>query len=162
MAWRRVVTAWLSVWTACFLLWMLLTSTVDHSELIAGIGAAAIAATGFEVVRQHGEPRARPQWGWLKPVPRIPLLVARDTVVVFRELARQLAGGRRRPGRLHIVSLPDVPDESERNARFLFLTVGVSMSPNTYVIGFEPERGEMLVHQLAPRRPSSLVDLFSW
>ena len=94
---RRVVTAWLAVWLACFGLWLLLTSTVDHTELIVGAGAAAIAATAFEVIREHGAPRARPRWSWLKPLPVIPLLVARDTVVVFAELVRQLHGGRRHP-----------------------------------------------------------------
>ena len=161
MAWPRVVGAWLVVWAASFAMWLLLTSTVDHSELIAGAGAATIAATVFEVVREHGAPRARPRWAWLKPAPIIPLLVARDTVVVFAELARQLRGGRRRPGRLHVVELPDLGDEAERNARHLIVTIGVSLSPNTYVIGFEPGRDEMLVHQLVPRRPTSVDELFS-
>ena len=43
----------------------------------------------------------------------------------------------------------------------LFVTIGVALSPNTYVIGFEPERNEMLVHQLVPTRPASIDDLFS-
>jgi multisubunit Na+/H+ antiporter MnhE subunit len=161
MAWPRVVIAWLAVWAASFALWLLLTSTVDHSELIAGAGAAAIAATVFEVVREHGAPRARLRWAWLKPAPIIPLLVARDTVLVFAELVRQLRGGRRRPGRLQVVGLPDLGDEAERNARHLFVTIGVSLSPNTYVIGFEPDRDQMLVHQLVPRRPASVDELFS-
>jgi multisubunit Na+/H+ antiporter MnhE subunit len=158
---RRVVPAWLAVWLGCFALWMLLTSTVDHSELIVGAGAAAIAATAFEVIREHGAPRARPRWRWLKPVPVIPLLVARDTVVVFAELIRQLSGGRRRPGRLRTVPLDEAGDEAERTAHHLFVTIGVALSPNTYVIGFEPDRGEMLVHQLVPKRPESLDELFS-
>src|SRR5437763_16379902 len=112
---RRVVTAWLAVWLACFGLWLLLTSTVDHTELLTGAGAAAIAATAFEVIREHGAPRARPRWRWLKPAPTIPLLVARDTVVVFVELFRQVRGGRRRAGRLLAVPIPDVGDAAERN-----------------------------------------------
>jgi hypothetical protein len=120
-----------------------------------------LAATAFHVVRQHGAPRARPRLEWLKPVPLIPLLVVRDTVVVFAELARQLRGARRRPGRLQIIQLPGTGDDAERNARDLFVTIGVSLSPNTYVIGFEPERNEMLVHQLVPTRPGSIDDLFS-
>lgn len=161
MAGRRVVTAWLAVWAACFALWLLLTSTVDRTEMLTGVGAAAVAATAFEVIREHGAPRARPRWSWLKPVPIIPLLVARDTVVVFAELVRQLGGGRRRPGRLQPIELPDVGDEAERNARHLFVTIGVALSPNTYVIGFDPDRNEMLVHQLVPRRPASVDELFS-
>jgi hypothetical protein len=129
--------------------------------MLTGAGAAAIAATAFEVIREHGTPRARPRLSWLKPVPIIPLLVARDTVVVFAELVRQLRGGRRKPTRLQTLGLPDVGNEAERNARHLFVTVGVSLSPNTYVIGFDPDRNEMLVHQLTPTRPASVHDLFS-
>jgi multisubunit Na+/H+ antiporter MnhE subunit len=161
MAWRRVVTAWLAVWLACFALWLLLTSTVDHTELLTGAGVAAIAATIFEVVREHGAPRARPRWRWLTPAPIIPLLVMRDTGVVFAELVRQLRGGRRRPGRLQVLPLPDIGDEAERSARHLFVTIGVALSPNTYIIGFEPDRNEMLVHQLVPKRPGSVDELFS-
>src|SRR5437868_2105846 len=161
MSWRRVLIAWLVVWLACFALWALLTSTVDPTELVTGAGAAAIAATVFEVIRERSSPRARPRWSWLKPVPIIPLLVARDTIVVFAALARQLRGGRRRPSRLEVVRLPELGDEAEHNARHLFVTIGVALSPNTYVIGFEPERNEMLVHQLVPRRPTSVDELFS-
>ena len=139
----------------------MLTSTVDRTELLTGVGAATVAATAFEAVREHGMPRARPRVAWLKPLPLMPLIVLRDAVVVFAELVRQLAGGRRRPGRLHIVHLPDIGDRAERNARHLFLTIGVALSPNTYVIGFEPERDEMLVHQLVPKRPSSVDELFT-
>jgi multisubunit Na+/H+ antiporter MnhE subunit len=161
MAWRRLVSAWLIVWGACFALWVLLTSTVDRTELLTGAVAAAIAASAFEVMREHGAPRARPRWSWLKPAPLIPLLVVRDTLTVFTELVRQLRGGRRRPGRLHAVALPDIGDDAERKARHLFVTIGVSLSPNTYVIGFEPDRNEMLVHQLVPTRPASVDELFS-
>jgi multisubunit Na+/H+ antiporter MnhE subunit len=161
MAWRRVVTAWVTVWLACFVLWLLLTATVDRSELVVGAGAAAIAATVFEVARQHGAPRARPRWAWFKPAPILPVLVARDTIVVFAELVRQLRGGHRRPGRLRIVRLPDLGDSAERRAQHLFVTIGVSLSPNTYVIGFEADRDEMLVHQLVPTRPTSVDELFS-
>jgi hypothetical protein len=94
-------------------------------------------------------------------VPLIPLLVLRDTVVVFAELVRQIRGGRRRPGRLQIVRLPEPGGEDERTARHLFVTIGVALAPNTYVIGFEPERNEMLVHQLVPKRVDSVDDLFS-
>ena len=159
---RRAITSWLAVWAGCFVLWLLLTSTTNGSELIAGIGAAVIAAAAFEIVRQHGAPRARPHWRWLKTAPAIPVLVIRDTVIVFRELVRQLRGGRRRPGRLRVVQLMAPDDEAVRTASHLFLTVGVSLSPNTYVIGFEPERNEMLVHQLVPRRPDTVDELFSW
>ncbi|TMK83834.1 MAG: hypothetical protein E6G57_15470 [Actinobacteria bacterium] len=159
--WQRALGPWLVVWAACFGLWLLLTSTVDHTELLTGVGAATLAATAFEVVREHGAPRARPRLTWLKPVPLLPLLVLRDTAVVFAELGRQLRGGHRRPGRLQIVRLPELGDDAERNAGHLFVTIGVAVSPNTYVIGFEPERDEMLVHQLVPKRPASVDELFS-
>src|SRR5947207_6218751 len=96
----RVVVAWLTTWALCMVLWLWLTATTNVSEAIAGAGAAAIAATAFEVVREKEAPQFRPRLRWLRHAPAVPLLVARDTVVVFAELVRQLRGERRRPGRL--------------------------------------------------------------
>lgn len=159
---RRVVIAWLITWAASMVLWLWLTATKNVSEAIAGAGAATIAATVFEVVREKEAPRFRPRLGWLKRAPLVPVLVLRDTVVVFVELTRQLRGGRRGRGCLHVLSLPEAHDEAEASAFHLLATVGISVTPNTYVIGFDHERREVLVHQLRPARPASLQELVSW
>ena len=90
---RRVVVAWLTTWVLCMVLWLWLTATKNVSEAIAGSGAAATAATAWEVVREKEAPQFRPRLRWLRRVPRLPLLVIRDTLVVFVELTRQLVIG---------------------------------------------------------------------
>ena len=155
----RVVVAWLITWGLSMVLWLWLTATTNGSEAIAGAGAAAIAATAFEVVREKEAPRFRPRLRWFRRAPLLPLLVVRDTAVVFRELVHQLAGGRRRPGRLHAVPIPVPHDEAEASAFHLVATVGISLTPNTYVIGFDHDRHELLVHQLCPTRPRSLGEI---
>jgi multisubunit Na+/H+ antiporter MnhE subunit len=155
----RVVVAWLVTWVLSMLLWLWLTATTNVSEAIVGAGAAAIAATAFEVVREREAPKFRPRLRWFRRAPLIPLLVVRDTAVVFHELARQLAGGRRRPGRLHALPMPALHDEAEASAFHLVATVGISLTPNTYVVGFDHDRDELLVHQLRPTRPRSLDEV---
>jgi multisubunit Na+/H+ antiporter MnhE subunit len=155
----RAAIAWLVTWVLCMVLWLWLTTTTNGSELIAGVGASAIAATAFEVVREREAPAFRPRLRWLRRLPLLPVLVVKDTVVVFRELTRQLGGGRRRPGRLRTIPLPDAADEAEANAFDLCATIGVSLAPNSYVIGFDRERKEILVHQYRPEAPASLRDL---
>ena len=140
--WQRALGPWLVVWAACFGLWLLLTSTVDHTELLTGVGAATLAATAFEVVREHGAPRARPRLTWLKPVPLLPLLVLRDTAVVFAELGRQLRGVHRRPGRLQIDRLKGRATAIERLIAgalpfgAVYLLCSLALAPTAYRVKF--------------------------
>jgi len=111
-------------------------------------------------VREKEAPQFRPRLRWLRRLPALPFLVVRDTLVVFGELARQVAGGRRKPGRLHTVPLRSLHDEAEASAFHLQATIGISVTPNTFVIGFDHERHEMLIHQLRPTRPQSFAEVF--
>ncbi len=59
------VIAWGFAWLFAGALYLLLIDTTDLPELIAGAGAAAIAATGFELAREQrvaGGMSARLRW----------------------------------------------------------------------------------------------------
>ena len=71
----RAAIAWLVTWALCMVLWLWLTTTTNGSELIAGVGASAIAATAFEVVREREAPAFRPRLRWLRRLPLLLLLV---------------------------------------------------------------------------------------
>src|SRR5919109_2245308 len=91
---RRAAIAWLRWWVASMLFWLLLTSTVDPQEVVAGIAAAAVAATIMTVVQRSIRRPVRIRARWLWPAWRIPILIARDTVTLTVLLGRKLA---RRP-----------------------------------------------------------------
>ena len=158
---RRAIYLWLGWWLVSMLLWWLLTSTIKPQEAVAGIGAAAIAATAMLGVVGSAGPLARVRARWLSPVVRWPALAVRDTAALAGVLWRQLAEGRAVRG-----SFQEVPMAAPRNdalaaGKELLVTLGVSSTPNTIVLGFDREREVLLVHQAVSRHPRSVRDLVS-
>ncbi len=148
---------WLAWAAGSMVLWLLLTSRSDGAEMLVGAGAAILAATVVEAVRDRGAFVFRPRLGWLRHAVRIPVLIVGDTVTVFAALVRHATGRRRVRGGLAAVPFVHGADgDPEDGARRAMATAGVSVAPNTYVIGIDPDRDEMLVHQLVPDVPGLL------
>ena len=133
-------------------IWLVLVDTTDRPEMIAGAVAAALAATGSELVRRQRivSMRVRPRWlvySW-RPLLRVPVDVGRLTVAVARQLID------RRASRGRFVALPfkfGGEDPTDHGRRALAEGLG-SFAPNTYVVGVDPKRDLILVHQLVPTR----------
>jgi multisubunit Na+/H+ antiporter MnhE subunit len=139
-------------WAAgSMLLWMLLTSTVRGSELVAGAIAAVVTAVAVEAVRERERFLFRPRLRWLRPAVRLPLLVVTESWRVTGALVRHLTGRRRVRGAFVAVPFEHGPTtDPEAAARRALLTAGLSVAPNTVVVGIDERRGEVLVHQLLP------------
>jgi hypothetical protein len=136
-----------------------MTATVEAQEAIVGAGAAAIAATAMAAVRKGRGPLARIRLRWLRPAWRVPLMVARDTLLVFWALVRQMAGGSSPRGSFRQVPFASPADDALAAGKELLATLGLSMGPNTFVLGVDRRRGVLVVHQLRPTRPGSIRDL---
>jgi multisubunit Na+/H+ antiporter MnhE subunit len=132
------------------LLWLLLTSTIDKAEAVVGAGASIIAATAAEIVRASGRfdfaPRARWIWrAWL-----IPVRVVVESGQAFLVLWNHVTGRRPVRGTYRAIPFRHGGTGPRDGARRAVATVAVSVSPNTYVIGFDPEEDVVVVHQLRP------------
>jgi len=148
---RGHALAWLGWWVLSMLLWLLFTSTVNASEAIAGFGSSAVAATAAEIVRANRRFLFAPRLRWIAPAWRIPIQIARDTWIVFRVLANHVTGRKRVRGTWQAVPFEHGGERSGRSsARRALATIGVTMSPNSYVVGIDPERDELMFHQLEP------------
>ncbi|MFL5798119.1 MAG: Na+/H+ antiporter subunit E [Actinomycetota bacterium] len=142
---------WLAWAVGCMALWMLLTSTVDRPELIVGAGVSVIAASIVEAVRDREAFGFRPRLRWVRLAVGIPRRIVSDTVSLTGVLIRHATGRRRVRGVFVAVPFPHGPEgDPEAAARRALATVGISVSPNTYVVGFDAGRDEVLAHQLAP------------
>jgi multisubunit Na+/H+ antiporter MnhE subunit len=131
------------------LLWLLFTSTVNASEAIAGFGASTIAATAAEIVRADRPFVFRPRLAWFRVAWRIPLQIASDTRTVFVVLFDHVTGRKRVRGTWQAVGFRHGRDaDPEDAARRALATVGITMSPNSIVVGVDPDRDELLLHQL--------------
>jgi multisubunit Na+/H+ antiporter MnhE subunit len=144
-------------WAAgSMVLWMLLTSTVKGSELVAGAIAAVVTAVVVEAVRERERFAFRPRLRWLRRAVAIPVRVVVESWQVTVALTRHATGRTRVRGTF--VAIPfehGERDDPEAAARRALVTVGVSMTPNTVVVGIDPDRNELLTHQLVPD-PASL------
>ena len=128
--------------------WVILDDSIALDELLAGAGAAALAATLAELVGHQAATRFRMRAGWVVPALGLPGQVVRDTVVVFAALWRRLAHGEQPPSGFREIPARFGDDSDEGVTRRVLLVGGRSLAPNTFVLGIDRERNVMVVHQL--------------
>jgi multisubunit Na+/H+ antiporter MnhE subunit len=158
---RRVAT-WFTWWVLLMSLWVAVDDSLAGDELLAGAGAAALAALAAEVVSYQTATRYRIRAAWLLRALRLPGQVTSDTLAVFGVLAQALAGkalarktraGKAQPPRGAFRELPvrygdDTPLGVTRR---VLLTGARSLTPNAFVVDIDKERDVMLVHELVRR-----------
>ena len=146
---------WVAWYVPLVLLWLAFVDTFAREEVIAGLVAAAIAATAADLVRSQDLVRFRMDPHWLRGLSRLPWQVVRDTWLLTVALWRHCTG---RPvrGVFRVVPFPTEADDARSAARRALVTALCSVAPNTVVVGVEGAEGEMLVHQLIPE-PGSPV-----
>jgi multisubunit Na+/H+ antiporter MnhE subunit len=159
---RRRAAVWLAWWTLMMSLWVMVDDSLQFDELLAGAGAAAIAAVAAEFAAYQASVRYRVRPGWLlaAEILRLPAEVARDTLTVFGALARMLVTGRAPEGGYAELPAGGLPGEKGAPARDkgappgeagrVLLTGVRSFAPNTFVLGIDDERGVLVVHRLVP------------
>jgi multisubunit Na+/H+ antiporter MnhE subunit len=128
--------------------WVILDDSIALDELLAGAGAAALAATLAELVGHQAATRFRMRAGWVIPALGLPGQVVRDTVIVFAALWRRLAHGEQPPSGFREIPARFGDDSDEGVTRRVLLVGGRSVAPNTFVLGIDRERNVMVVHQL--------------
>jgi multisubunit Na+/H+ antiporter MnhE subunit len=128
--------------------WVIIDDSVATDELLAGAGAAAIAASLAELVTYQAASRFRMRFAWFVPALRLPGEVARDTLIVYRALWRRLVHGEQPPSAFIERPVRFGDDTPEGVTRRTLLVGGTSVAPNTFVLGIDSERDVMVLHQL--------------
>ena len=141
---------WLAWWVLMMAFWVMIDDSLALDELLAGAGAAALAAFAAEIITRQGNVRLRARPGGRAAVVllRLPGQVARDTMTVFGALARTLATGRPPDGGYAEVPLPFGEHTPAGETRRLLLTGARSLAPNEFVLGMDADRDVMVVHRL--------------
>lgn len=154
----RAALAWAGVALVLFGVWMLLVDTRESSQLIAGAVVAALAAAGSEVVRRQNIARVRLRARWLLGLWRPLASVPRDLARLTKAAALALRPGSRPPrGRFRALPFDAGDEDPEDRGREALAELAGSFSPNTYVVGLDPERRVLLVHQLVPEEDGRAV-----
>ena len=129
--------------------YLLLIDTTTVPELIAGVAAAAIAAAAYELAYAEGAGHASYRAGWFRRAWRVVAYMPLQIAIVCAEVASQTLKPRRRRGGVRAVPFRCGAEQTslELGRRALAEALG-SLTPNTIVIGVDPDSSLLLVHQL--------------
>ncbi len=147
----RRVGAWLVWWVLMMSFWVMIDDSISTDELLAGAGAAVLAAFFAELVTHQAAARFRMRIEWLVPSLRLPGQVVRDMVIVYRALWRRLVHGEQPPSAFLELPARFGDDSPEGVTRRTLLIGGTSLAPNTFVLGIDKGRDVMVVHRLVAR-----------
>jgi multisubunit Na+/H+ antiporter MnhE subunit len=145
-------------WAICMGLWMLLVFKTQPAEIALGALAAALAATGAELVRSRGYAPFSPDLRWSRVLLGLPRAVLVETWRMALLLAAHFLRGRPIEGSFRIVHFPCGPRDDARDQARLAVSQWLGgVSPNTYVLGIDERRNVAVVHQLIrDKRPPDL------
>ncbi|MBV9380219.1 MAG: Na+/H+ antiporter subunit E [Streptosporangiaceae bacterium] len=144
----RRVGAWVVWWIVLMSFWVMLDDSIQFDEMLAGAGAAALAALAAEVVTYQAAARFRMRAEWLAPALRLPGQVAGDLITVFGALWRKLILGRDPRSEFAEIPVRYGDDTVEGATRRVLLVGGYSIAPNQFVLGIDKDLGAMVVHRL--------------
>jgi multisubunit Na+/H+ antiporter MnhE subunit len=144
----RRAAVWLTWWVLLMSLWVIQDDSLQTDELLAGAGAAAIAATVAELAGYQASTRLRMRVEWLESAFRLPGSLVRDTAIVFVALWRQLIHGQAPNSGFREIPVRFGGQSIEDKSRRALLVGGNSVAPNTFALGLDAEREVMVVHNL--------------
>jgi multisubunit Na+/H+ antiporter MnhE subunit len=147
----RVATAWVAWWILMMALWVAIDDSLAPDELLAGAGAAVIAALVAQAACHQAGLRYRMRAAWLLPALRLPWQVVADTAAVYLALWRKLTRGEDPPGGFAEVEVDPGEDGPAGLVRRALIVGGRSFTPNAFVLDIDSERGVMVVHHLVAR-----------
>jgi hypothetical protein len=146
-------------WALSFVLWSLLVFKTEFAEFVAGAVASTFAATAAEVVRAKGYAPFGPDLRWGIKLLRVPWEVLRDSVLLFRELARAAWRREAIEGSFRCVHFANADRTDPRGQARLAVAKWLGgVAPNTVVVGFDEPGDVALVHQVVRSRRPPDVD----
>jgi multisubunit Na+/H+ antiporter MnhE subunit len=148
LPWARRAGSWFIWWILMMSFWVMLDDSIATDELLAGAGAAALAALLAELVTYQAATRFRMRIRWIGPALRLPGEVARDLVIIYVALWRRLVHGEQPDSVFTELPSRYGDDSPEGVTRRTLLIGGRSLAPNLFVLGIDPDRDMMVVHQL--------------
>ena len=132
-------------------LWIMLDDSLATDEVLAGAGAAALAAVVAELATHQAAARFRMRIRWLVPALRLPGQVVRDMVIVYAALWRRLARGEQ-PSSAFVAEPVRFGDDTAAGVtRRVLLIGGRSVAPNAFALGIDPGSETMVLHQLVAK-----------
>jgi multisubunit Na+/H+ antiporter MnhE subunit len=152
---RLAPHGWFWIVTLAFLFgaWELFVDTYTWPEILAGLGAAAIAATTLVLVKLEAHEAHALRPAWLRAGARLPVRLMVDWWRIATYLAVRPPRGRPVTGRMHAVRFDVGGDDALSGGRRALQDYYTTFTCNTLSLGVDRDGGWILVHELAPTRP---------
>jgi hypothetical protein len=128
--------------------YLLLIDTTSLPELYVLAGVALACAIGLSLGREQGFVEARFMPWWLVRSWRLVYRIPADVVIVCAEALRQALHPQAVRGVFRASAFRAVAEEPKPTGRRAVAETVGSVAPNTIVVGVDPDRGLLLVHQL--------------
>jgi len=157
MLYRVEILHILLVTLAVASLWLLFAAAFNVQEIIAAVAAGLLAAAAGHTLRVRTGHRQSGFWRWFRYIPSIVLKGLADCWTLTVILCRMLAGRHRR-GKFRRISFKYGSDDPDDVGRRILATIGTTLQPNSYVVGFNREKGEVLIHELDPGPEAPIPD----
>jgi hypothetical protein len=152
---ERHARGWGLVWLGCFGMWLVLVGDWSRVNAVAGVCAAAAAATVAECARAAAREEIRVSGRTLRAASAVPVAVLTDFGILAFALVRSAAQRRVVRGRYVERAVDPGPKSTPAGrSRRAWLALLVGYSPNAYLVDVDPETGVALLHDLVPRRSS--------
>jgi hypothetical protein len=144
------LATWLGWWAAMFVLYLALVDTRQHPELALGALVAAVAASAAVGIRSARKLRGSLDPSLLRAVPVAGWRFVVESFLILGYLVARVVG-RAGPGRFRTAPFRHGDDGRRDVARRALSEAVGSLAPNTIVVGIDPDRNLILVHQLVLR-----------
>ncbi|HTU84253.1 MAG TPA: hypothetical protein VMF57_01690 [Solirubrobacteraceae bacterium] len=135
---------------AFFAVYLLLVDTVQTPELITGAVAAALATALATLVGNFRSVEVMVRPSMLRYAYRPFIALVTDSGRAAWALVQLLVLRRPVRGRVRVARYTATGDGDEAAARRVLTEWGGSLGANRYVIGIDPERELLIVHELVP------------
>jgi multisubunit Na+/H+ antiporter MnhE subunit len=139
--------------------YLLLIDTASLPELYVLAGVALACGLLFLVSREQGFIEARVNPMLFIGIWRLVVRIALDIALVSWEAVAQLVRPRTPRGQFRTVRFGAVEETAEDTGRRAVAEAFGSMAPNTIVVGVDPKRHLLLVHQLRRQGPDEDLDV---
>jgi multisubunit Na+/H+ antiporter MnhE subunit len=135
---------------AFFVMYLLLADTVQTPELITGAVAAVLAAALATLLGNCRSVHARVDPSMLRYAYRPLTALVTDSGRAAWALVQLLVLRRPVRGRFRVARYTATGDPEQNAARRILTEWAGSLGANRYVIGIDPEREQLIVHEMIP------------
>ncbi len=150
---------WVFEFAILLVFWFLYVDKLAWDEAAVGVGAAALAATGAEVVRGLRFARFYPYRQWLLLAWRIPGMVLHGARVMVKAFVRRYFLGREIESKLATTAFDPGGDDPRSAARRALAIVYTTLSPDSIVIDIDRRARLMLLHLMGDAVPAVTKEL---